>query len=66
MKTFSLGVGGTMPSASVLLLNAATGIHRLGSGAFVEPAPFGVTRVRVCLAALMAIGNPPMRLRTLA
>lgn len=24
-----------MPSASVLLLNAATGIHRLGSGAFV-------------------------------
>lgn len=24
-----------MPSASALLLNAATGIHRLGSGAFV-------------------------------
>ena len=32
MEACDLGVGGAMPSASALLLNAATGIHRLGSG----------------------------------
>lgn len=35
MKTFSLGVGGAMPSTSAPLLNAATGIRWQSSGAFV-------------------------------
>ncbi len=33
METFDLGVGGAMPFTPAPLLNAATGIHRLGSGA---------------------------------